>query len=75
MNINQKINSSSLNSAKLMIEELRNRYNYKENLKKQQVLSDSLNLTIKRINKNLLNSRLSAIKEIQNLVPFHYLKI
>ena len=31
MNINQKINSSSLNSAKLMIEELSNRYNYKKN--------------------------------------------
>ena len=73
MNINQKINSSSLNSAKLMIEELSNRYNYKENLfntlsenlKKQQRLSDSLNLAIKRINDNPLNSRLSTVKEIQ----------
>ena len=78
MNINQKINSSSLNSAKLMIEELSNRYKYKENLfntlsenlKKQQGLSDSLNLTIKRINKNLLNSRLSAVKEIQKSSSF-----
>lgn len=78
MNINHKINSSSLNSAKLMIEELSNRYNYKENLfntlsenlRKQQRLSDSLNLAIKRINKNSLNSRLSTIKEIQESSSF-----
>ena len=78
MNINQKINSSSLNSAKLMIEELSNRYNYKENLfntlsenlRKQQRLSDSLNVAIKRINENPLNSRLSTLKEIQKSSSF-----
>ena len=33
-------------------------------------MSDSLNLTIKRLNKNLLNSRLSAVKEIQKSSSF-----
>ena len=82
MNINQKINSSSLNSAKLMIEELSNRYNYKENLfntlsenlKKQQSLSDSLNLAIKRINEYPLNSHLSTVKEIQKSSSFSLFK-
>lgn len=70
MNINQKIYTSSLKSAKQMIEDLSNEYNNKENLfsmvaeslKNQQWLSDSLNLAIKRINEYPFNSLSSTMK-------------
>ena len=70
MNINQKIYTSSLKSAKQMIEDLSNEYNNKENLfsmvaeslKNQQWLSDSLNLAIKRINEYPFNSLSSTVK-------------
>ena len=70
MNINQKIYTSSLKSAKQMIEDLSNKYNNKENLssmvaeslKNQQWLSDSLNLAIKRINEYPFNSLSSTVK-------------
>ncbi|MGX7100911.1 hypothetical protein ACWOBW_01765 [Gemella sanguinis] len=79
MNINQKIYTSSLNSAKQMIEELSNEYNNKKNLfnmlaeslKNQQWLSDSLNLEIKRINEyplNSLSSTVTAIKKSSNFL-------
>ena len=79
MNINQKIYTSSLNSAKQMIEELSNEYNNKKNLfnmlaeslKNQQWLSDSLNLDIKKINEyplNSLSSTVTAIKKSSNFL-------
>ena len=79
MNINQKIYTSSLNSAKQMIEELSNEYNNKKNLfnmlaeslKNQQWLSDSLNLEIKRINEYPLNSLSSTVTAIKNRVIFY----
>lgn len=78
MNINQKIYTSSLNSAKQMIEELSNEYNNKKNLfnmlaeslKKQQWLSDSLNLGIKRINEYPLNSLSSTVTAIEKSSNF-----
>ena len=70
MNINQKIYTSSLKSAKQMIEDLSNEYNNKENLfsmvaeslKNQQWLSDSLNLAIKRINEYPFNSLSTTVE-------------
>ena len=78
MNINQKIYTSSLNSAKQMIEELSNEYNNKKNLfnmlteslKNQQWLSDSLNLEIKRINEYPLNSLSSTVTAIEKSSNF-----
>ena len=73
MNINQKIYTSSFNSAKRMIDGLSSEYNYKENLfnmladslKNQQWLSDTLNLAIKRVNEYPFSSFTSTVKAIQ----------
>lgn len=78
MNINQKIYTSSLNSAKRMIEELSNEYNYKENLfnmlgeslKNQQWVRDSLNLAIKSINEYPFNSLSSTVTAIEKSSHF-----